>query len=142
MVTRLPNASQQAASDAVVDRLDAAPGPGYLEIRTGAQPADADTAATGTLLVTIDFENPAFGAADASGTASALGVPLSGVAVAAGVAGWFRGYTSAGAPVFDGAVRAEADPDTGQELVLVNTNIAIDQTVTISALTYTQPASE
>jgi len=144
MATRLPNASQQAAADAVVDRIDVGVtnATGRMRIYTGAQPADADDAATGTLLVEILLANPAYGAAATTGVAALLGTPRSAAATAAGVAGWFRVIDRNVAGVFDGSIRATADADTGQELVLDNTNIASGQTVNVSSLSYTQPASE
>ena len=144
MATRLPNASQQAAADAVVDRIDVGVtnATGRLRIYTGAQPADADDAATGTLLVEILLANPAYGAANTSGTAALLSTPRSAAATAAGTAGWFRVLNRDNAGVYDGSIRATADTDTGQELVLDNTSIAGGQTVNISSLGYTQPASE
>jgi len=144
MATRLPNASQQAAADAVVDRIDVGVtnATGRMRIYTGAQPADADDAATGTLLVEILLANPAYGAAATTGVAALLGTPRSAAATAAGVAGWFRVIDRNVVGVFDGNIRATADADTGQELVLDNTNIASGQTVNVSSLSYTQPASE
>lgn len=61
---------------------------GTLEIRTGTQPADPASAASGTLLVTINLPTPAFGAA-ASGVVSKTGT-WSGVAIASATAGWGR----------------------------------------------------
>ena len=144
MTTRLSNASQQGAADSVVDRIDTGTttAEGMIRIYTGAQPADADDAATGILLVEILLANPAYGAANTSGTAALLSTPRSATAVAAGIAGWFRMITRDSATVYDGAARAAADNDTGQELVLDNTDIAAGQTVIVTALTYTQPANE
>jgi len=144
MATRLPNASQQAAADSVVDRIDtgATNATGRLRIYSGAQPADADDAASGTLLAEILLANPAYGAASTSGTAALLGTPRSAAATAAGTAGWFRVVNRDAGGVFDGSIRATADADTGQELVLDNASIASGQTVNISSLSYTQPASE
>lgn len=144
MATRLPNASQQAAADAVVDRIDTGTtnAEGRLRIYTGAQPPDADDTATGTLLATVLLANPAYGSANTSGTAALLGTPRSVAAVAAGTAGWFRVINRDSVAVCDGSIRATADADTGQELVLDNANIASGQTVTINSLSYTQPASE
>lgn len=59
MTTRLPSAVVQALGDAVVDRLDAGTGPGYVEIRSGSQPATANIAATGTLLATVTLATTA-----------------------------------------------------------------------------------
>lgn len=144
MATRLPNASQQASADAVVDRIDLGTGTatGLLRIYSGAQPADADTAPVGTLLVEIALANPAYGSADTTGAAALAGTPRSANAAAAGTATSFRIINRDGATVFDGAVRATADSDTGQELVLDNTNIAVGQQVSITSLSFTQPASE
>jgi hypothetical protein len=144
MATRLPNASQQAAADAVVDRIDVGTTylNGKLRIYSGAQPADADSAPGGTLLVEIDLANPAYGAAATTGTAALAGTPRSATAAAAGTATSFRVVNRDAATVFDGAVRATADVDAGQELVLDNTSIASGQTVNINSLDYTHPASE
>lgn len=141
MATRLSTASRNAAADAVVDRADAGATGGLLRIYSGAQPATADDAASGTLLVEIVLPDPAFGAA-ASGVAS-LSSAATGTAVATGTAGWCRVVDSTGAvTAFDGAVRASGDADAGEELVLDNTSIASGQDVTVNTLTYTQPASE
>lgn len=144
MATRLPDASQQAAADAVVDRIDAGTTnlEGRLRIYSGVQPADADSLPAGTLLVEIPLANPAYGAASTAGTASLLGTPRSAAAAAAGTAASFRVVNRDAATVFDGAIRATADADAGQELVLDATSIASGQTVNISSLSYTQPASE
>lgn len=48
MATRISTSARNAAADAVVDLLDAGSGAGYIEIRTGSQPATPNTAATGT----------------------------------------------------------------------------------------------
>lgn len=141
MATRLPNASQQAAADAVVDRADAGAGAGLLRIYSGVQPADADSAPSGTLLCQITLADPAFGAADATGTASAAGTPLSGTGDAGAGAGTnaqsFRVVDSVGTTVYDGAVTGTGG---GGELKLDNVSIADGQTVTITSLTYQQPA--
>jgi hypothetical protein len=135
MATRLPNASQQAAADAVVDLLDGAAG--ALKIYTGSQPADADSTPSGDLLVTIALAAPAYGAANSSGTCTLLGTPLSGTAAASGTAGCFVVETSEGDPVFHGSV---SESGGGGDLILDNTDIASGQTVNISSLSYTQPA--
>jgi len=142
MAARLPNASQQASADAVVDRIDLGTGTaaGKLRIYSGTQPADADSAPVGTLLVEIDLANPAYGSANTSGTAALASTPRTGTGAAAGNAASFRVINRDGATVFDGAVRATADTDNGEELVLDNKNIAVGQTVNITSLNYTQPA--
>lgn len=143
MTTTLPNASQQAAADGVVDRADLGTGTatGKLRICSGAQPADADSAPGGVLLCEIDLANPAFGNANSSGTAAANGMPKSGVGTAAAGDGTdaqsFRVVNRDGATVYEGKVTGTAGDG---ELKLDNVNIAEDQAVTVASLTYTQPA--
>lgn len=138
MATRLPNASQQAGADAVVDRADLGTGTatGKLRIYSGSQPADADSAPVGTLLLEANLANPAFGAANSSGTAALAGGTLTGTGAAAGTGQSFRVINRDGATVFDGAVSMSGG---GGDLILDNTNIASGQTVNITALTYTHP---
>jgi hypothetical protein len=138
MATRIPNAVQDAAVNAIAARVDAGAGPGVLRIYTGAQPADADDAPTGTLLVSITLADPAFGASSA-GVAQLAGTPRSGTAVASGTAGWFRIVDSNGVTVVDGSVTATGG---GGDLELDNTNIATGQQVSVSALSLSIPASE
>lgn len=138
MAVRLSNVTAIAACDAAVAIFDAGAGAGYYEIRTGAQPAGADSAATGTLLVTVTLSDPAYGAAtDANpGGVSAISGTPSAQAVAAGTAGWFRGYDSNGNAVYDGDCGATS---SGAAMELDNTVIASGQTVTITSSTITMP---
>jgi hypothetical protein len=132
---RLAAASRNAAADAVVDRIDGGPAAGTIEIRTGTQPATADDAATGTLLVTITLADPAFGSASA-GSALIASTPRSGTAVATGTAGWFRAKDSTGVTVFDGAVTATGG---GGDLTLATTSIVSGADVRITSGSYSQP---
>jgi hypothetical protein len=91
-------------------------------------------------LVTITVQDPAFGAAadiNPGARASMNGTP-NAVAIANGVAGWFRSYTGGNAPVTQGNCGAVA---SGEDMELDNTTIAIGQTVTIVTWTVTQPES-
>ena len=54
----LSDASARAAADAVCASVNG----GTIQVRSGTQPANANTAATGTLLVTLSFAATAFGA--------------------------------------------------------------------------------
>lgn len=142
MATRLPNASQQAGADAVVDRVDVGAGTAHLRLYSGAQPADADSAPVGTLLAEFDLPNPAFGAANSSGVATGLGVPLSTTGESGAGAGTAaqscRVVNRNGDTVFDGSVTASGG---GGQVELDNVSIANGQTVNLSSLTYTHPAS-
>lgn len=130
---RLSAGACNAAVDAIVDSLDGASA-GTIKVYTGTAPADPDTAATGTLLVTFTLANPAFGSAS-SRTAS-LNTVAAATAVATGTAGWFRAANSAGAGQFDGTVGT-----SGADLNLNTTAITSGTSVSITSGTYTQPGS-
>lgn len=129
---KISEAAANAAVNAVVDLLDG----GTLRIYGGTQPADADTAVTDqTLLAELTFGTPAFG--DASGgVAEANAITQDSAANATGTATWFRALTSGGATVFDGSVGT-----SGANLNLNSVAIQAGATVSVTALTYTQPKS-
>ena len=108
MTTRIANGAAAAAVNAVVDLLDAGAGAGYIEVRTGAQPASVGTAASGTLLATLTLSDPAFGAATSANpsVATAAAVTSDTNVDATGTAGWFRAYDSNDVAVIDGSVTA------------------------------------
>lgn len=136
MATRVADAARNAAADAVVDLADAGAAAGTIKVYTGSQPADADDAESGTLLVTFTLNDPAFGAA-ASGVATLDVSPaISTTASASGTAGWFRLEDSNGVNVLDGACGSGSG-----ELDLDNLSISSGQTVTINSLTVTVAAS-
>lgn len=137
MATRITNAVQDAVTNLVVDRADAGAAAGKIRIYTGTQPADADNAASGTLLVEIPLVDPAWGASS-GGSAALLSPPRSAVAGASGTAGWFRVLDSDNLTVFDGAVTATGG---GGELELDNTSITNGQTVHVNSLPASMPAS-
>jgi hypothetical protein len=145
MTFRMPNATAIARCDALVDQLDAGSSEteGYVNIYTGTQPAAGDAAASGTLLVTIPLQNPAFGAAsdqDPGAQASMNGTP-SGVASVGGgplTAGWYRAFDRDDNPVCDGSV---SESGGGGEMIIDNDSVADAATVTITAWTHTEPES-
>jgi hypothetical protein len=124
----LSDAAAKAAADAVCALCNG----GTIQIRSGAQPANANTAATGTLLVTLTFSATAFAAAVANvATANAIG---SANAVATGTATWFRALKSDGTTVvFDGSVGTSAS-----DLNLSSTALTSGGNVAVSSFTYTQ----
>ena len=134
MAVKLPNASRSAMANALVDLIDGGAAAGYVEIRSGAGPADPDSAADGDLLVTIPLNDAAFGAA-ADGVATIDSDPaLSAAATGDGIAGWARFYDSDDASVLD----LDVGEGSGS-LSLDNTDIAVDQVVTITGGTITMP---
>lgn len=137
MTTRIPTAARNAACDAAVDLLDADASAGYVEIRTGTQPATVATAASGTLLATCTLGDPAFGASGAVNPGEAVANAVATVqAVADGTAGWFRGYDGAGVAVIDGAVGAGLEMELNSYVL----NTGLD--VTIDSWTVTMPSGE
>jgi len=89
MAIRLSTTLKDALINAAITYLAGTAGSNgtaSLEIRTGSQPADADTAPTGTLLCTVG----SFGwdaATDGEATLAG-GDPPTGTAIATGTAGW------------------------------------------------------
>lgn len=135
--TRISNASAIAACNAVVDLLDAGAGAATIQIRTGAQPADPDTAASGTLLATLTCSDPAFGnAADAApgaiATANAITDDTS--ADATGTAGYFRALDSDSNAIIDGEVGT-----SGADMNLNTVSITSGATVSVTSWTVTMP---
>jgi hypothetical protein len=104
-----------------------------LRIYTGSPPANANTAASGTLLVTIQITND--WAAAASGV-KALVASESAIAGNTGTAGWARLRDAADTIRIDGSVGT-----SGTDFIIDNTAISNLGTVTLTAATLTQPAS-
>jgi hypothetical protein len=130
MATRIATNARNTLAEGVRTRLDAGSGNGYVEVRTGSQPATANTAASGTLLATLPLSKPSFGNAS-NGSIALSGTP-SATAVASGTAGWFRAYDSAGNVVIDGAIPGDA--------TMTDANIVTGGTVTMNSWSVTMPA--
>ena len=104
-----------------------------LSVYTGTQPANANTAATGTKLVDITING-----FNASATGSATldkSSPNVGDAVATGTAVWGR-ITGTSTGAIDGTVGT-----SGTDFTINSTAITSGATVTLTAMTITQPAS-
>lgn len=136
MAMRLTTATRNAIVNALTALLDAGAGAGYVEVRTGTQPASANDAASGTLLATLTLSDPAFGSA-AAGTATANAVTDDSSADATGTAGWFRAYDSAGNAVEDGSITGTGG---GGDMELNDTAIVSGGVVAISSWSITAPA--
>lgn len=129
---QIDTVTRNAMLAALIDRIAAE---GELRFYSGAIPATNATAASGTLLATIDlpatpFATPADGAAAMAGTWEGVGA----AAAATGTeAGYFRIYNGATA-IYQGTVTA---PGGGGDMTLVNTSIAENQPVSVSTFTLT-----
>lgn len=135
MTIRLPTGVVNAVADLIAARVDAGPGAGTMEIRSGAQPANANGAATGTLLATVTLADPSFAAAVAGAIVLDATPVLTVVATGTGAPGWFRIADSTGAVVMDGSAGIAAT-----DLILDNAAISTGDTVNITAGTVTEPA--
>jgi hypothetical protein len=111
--------------------FDEGSGAAKLRIYSGTQPANADTAASGTLLLEFVLQDPAF---TESGGVLTLDVTpaITDDALATATAGWGRCLDSDDEAVLDGAV--------GSEITLSDTTLETGQTVTIVSATLTLPA--
>lgn len=132
MAEKISTTARNRQADSIGDDLNS----GTLKIYTGSQPANADDAPTGTLLVTINLPADSFAAA-ANGIAAKSGT-WSGVAVADGNAGWFRKANAAATRNYDGAITVTGG---GGEIELDDIGIVTGQTVLINTYSITQPAS-
>ena len=133
MATHPANVARNAAVNAITALLNSG---GTVQIRSGAQPANADTAASGTLLGTLTLSATAFGSA-ASGTATANTITGDSSADATGTAGWFRALTSGAAAVIDGSITATGG---GGDMQLDSVSIVASGTINVTAWTITLPA--
>lgn len=104
-----------------------------LRIYTGSKPANCAASATGTLLAEITC--PSDWMAAASGGSKVLAGSWTVAAAAAGTAGYYRLYDSAGTNCDEqGTITATGG---GGDMTLDNTSIASGQTVTITSKTLT-----
>jgi hypothetical protein len=129
--TRMSYAACNAENDALGDLANN----GYIRIYTATRPANADTAAAGTLLAELRFGADAF-AASVSGVITANAITADASAEAGGTAAWFRVLTSASGVLWDGEVGT-----TGCDLNLNSTTIGAGATVSITSMTHTIPRS-
>lgn len=140
MPTRLAEATANTKCDAAVDSIDVgATNPaGQVRVYTGTQPATPEDPPTGTLLVTVELDNPAFGDAGVTtaGVASLAGVPLSGTGAADGTAGWVRIVSAGEAAVVDGEAGATG---SGALIEMSTLEVSTGLTVNVTGGTWTEP---
>jgi hypothetical protein len=128
MAFKFSTAVRNAAIDAVETTIGTAP---TLTIRTGSEPATANDAATGTVLVTMTLPSDWMTAAS-SGSKSLSGTWQDASADATGTAGYFRITGSGG--VIQGNVTATGG---GGDMTIDNVSIAAGQQVTVTSFTLT-----
>ena len=139
MAINLPNASQQAACDAIVDRTDLGTTNirGILRFYTGAQTNDADVLPTGPIC-DCNMQIPAFGDADSSGIATANALDLG---------------TASGTGVIQSAVLLDRDElpvmsfsvtgiGGGGDIEISNTSVSTGEIIAVSSFTVTVPKAQ
>lgn len=132
MALQLSTSVRNAMLDAIETTIGVTP---YLDLRTGAQPADCSQADSGTELEHMAL--PSDWLAAASGGTKAKAGTWTGTGDAAGTAGHFRIKDSADTNChMQGSVTATSG---GGQMELDNTVIAVGQTITINTFTLTAP---
>lgn len=122
-------------TDAMGDALATLLGTGAdIQIRSGTKPATPETAASGTLLVTVDVA----GAWTSTNGVLTAADPASALPAAAGTAGHFRLLTSGGTAIIDGTVTATGG---GGDLQLGSTTITLGVPVDLGVPTITVPVA-
>jgi hypothetical protein len=131
---KISNLVRSAACDAVVDLIDGGAAAGTLEIRTGAAPTDTTDADSGTLLATLTFSDPAFGAAS-SGVATASSITADSNVDASGTAAHWRIKDSNGVVIAQGSAGT-----SGADINFNTVSFVAGGTCSITSLTVTVPA--
>jgi hypothetical protein len=135
MGLRLATATRNAMVQVIRDLLDAGAA-AKIEVYTGAQPTNPNTAVGGaTLLGTFTLADPSFGSAS-TGVITVQGTPLTTTGVADGTAGWFRASDSASNAVFDGTVTATGG---GGTIEMATTTVSTGLELRITGGTITMP---
>lgn len=132
MSIQLSTAVRNAKNDALEATIGTSP---KLRGYTGSMPANPAAAATGTQLWEMTLPSDWL-SASSSGAKSLLGTWQDSAADAAGNAGYFRIYDSAGTTCgLQGTVTATGG---GGDLTLDNINVAVNQAITITSFALTE----
>jgi TRAP-type uncharacterized transport system substrate-binding protein len=121
----LETAARSALADAFDDYVNTGGGTANLKLETS---GDVEVAI-------FNFQNPAFGAA-ASGVITLAGVPIQDTNANGGTVAQGSIYNRAGTKVCESVAAT-----SGQEITCSSLSIGVGETVTLTALTVTVPAS-
>ncbi len=118
-----------------------------INIYSGAQPATADAAASGTLLGTVTVSGGGTGLTWDAAVAGVISKAAAEVwrftGLADGIAGWFRIWPNGGTPANSSSSEARIDgaiASSGAEINLSNVNIVTGVVNTVDTVTITLPA--
>lgn len=132
MTLQLSTAVRNARLDAIETAIGAS---AILKIRSGAAPANCETADSGTVLATLNLPSDWMAAAS-SGTKAKSGTWEDTSADAAGTAAHFRLYASDGTTCHaQGTVTATGG---GGDMTVDNTSFAAGQSFTVTGFTITE----
>lgn len=129
MALTIAAASAQAMGAALATDIGSA---AIIEIRSGSKPATPETAASGTLLVSITLS----GSFSSTGGVLTAADPGAVAPTASGTAGYFRLKKSGGTAVIDGTVGT-----SGADLILGSTTITTGVNVDLGVPTLTVPVA-
>lgn len=121
----LETATRNALADAFDTLVNTGAGTATFKLETS---ADAEVAS-------FDLQNPAFGAAS-SGVITLAGVPLQDTSAAGGTVAQASIYNRNGDKVCESVAAT-----SGQEVTVSSTTVGVGETVSLTALTVTVPAS-
>lgn len=121
----LETATRNALANAFDDTVNTGSGTAMLKLETS---GDVEVA-------TFNLQNPAFGAA-ATGVITLQGVPIQDTSATGGTVAQGSLYDRNGAKVSESAAAT-----SGQEITMSSLVVGVGETVTLTALTVTQPAS-
>src|SRR5690348_3378218 len=89
-MARINTAARNATAAAVAALVDAGSGAGRLRIYSGSQPATPATSPSGTLLLEVTLNDPAFGSPSTGVVTAAQSPALATTGLAANTAGYYR----------------------------------------------------
>lgn len=140
MTVRLSTGMRNSILDAVATALEG----GVLEFRSGGQPANADAAATGTLIAAAEFHVDGFAAPNAGTMAKSSEAWEDPEADASGTIGWARfkrdadaGGSSTTEERIDFSVTATGG---GGDIEVQNTVVEAGQPIIVTSFSLTMPA--
>jgi len=137
MTINISTVARNGAGDFIVDLIDTGSivANGYMQIRSGAKPASPQVAATGPLLATLNFANPAF-APFSNGSAYAVPIASDTNIPASGMASYFRVFNRNNVAVLDGDITLTGG---GGDIQFDNINFIAGGVVAISSLLAIMP---
>lgn len=137
MVFQIATAVRQAAGDAALALIDAGALAGHLKIYDGTVPTSVnDAIGVQVLLADLTMADPAFGATNASGVATASAITGDTSANATGTATFFRVEDSNGVARVQGSV-ATSGADLNLNSVAISAGVQVD----VTSFTVTIPES-